>query len=196
VSHIRADRSARGKVASVSDRTRGIATQAIPQAKQAGTTAVHGVMQGVEGARGWAAPRVEGARVWAAPHLENAADAITATVAPKVSSALRSTASAVQPSRPRRTGMRRLLDWRLLLGIGAAVAAASAAAAVTMRKRYESATAAAKDAADMDAADMAPGTTPAGRTPAGRTDAPGGPTAAADETATPGVNGRATTPHH
>jgi hypothetical protein len=83
--------------------------------------------------------------------------------------------------------MRRLLDWRLLLGIGAAVAAASAAAAITMRKRYESATAAAKDAADMDvAADMPPTT----MTPVGR---PGGPTAAADDT---GVNGRSTTSRH
>jgi hypothetical protein len=92
--------------------------------------------------------------------------------------------------------MRRLLDWRLLLGIGAAVAAASAAAAITMRKRYESATAAAKDAADMDATDMTSTDMTPGRTSDGRTGAPGGPTAAADEPVTPGVNGQATTSRH
>jgi hypothetical protein len=94
-------------------------------------------MQGVEGARGWAAPR-----------LEDAADAITASVAPKVSSALRSTARTVKPAEPQKTGIRRLLDWRLLFGIGALVAAAGAAAAVMMKQRYQSATEDAKDAAE------------------------------------------------
>jgi hypothetical protein len=105
---------------------------------KAGNTAVHGVRQGVEGARGWAAPR-----------LDDAADAITATVAPKVSSALHSVAKQVKPASARKTGIRRLLDWRWLLGIGAAVAAAGTAAAMTMRKRYESATADASVAAGM-----------------------------------------------
>jgi hypothetical protein len=127
----------------MSDRARALAQQAIPQARQAGTTAVIGVRQGVEGARGWAAPRMHGA-----------ADAITASVAPKVSSALHSAAKSVEPAAPTRSGIRRLLDWRVLLGFGLAVAAASAAAAVAMRQHYETATMAAKDAAD-NAADMA-----------------------------------------
>jgi hypothetical protein len=114
-----------------------IAQQAIPQARQAGTTAVHGVVHGVEGARGWAAPRMHGA-----------ADAFTASVAPRVSSALHSAASTVEPAAPARSGFRRLFGWRLLLGVGAAVVAASAAAAIAMRQRYESATTAAKDAAE------------------------------------------------
>jgi len=97
-------------------------------------------MHGVEGARGWAAPRLEGA-----------ADAITASVAPKVSSALRSTARTVKPAAPQKTGIRRMLDWRWMLGIGALVAA-GAAAAVTMKQRYQSATADAKDAAENPAA--------------------------------------------
>lgn len=90
---------------------------------------------------------VEGAREWAAPRLEGAADAITASVAPRVSSALRSTARTVKPT-ARKTGIRRMLDWRLMLGIGAFVAAAGTAAAVTMKQRYQSATTNAKDAAE------------------------------------------------
>jgi hypothetical protein len=93
-------------------------------------------MQGVEGARGWAAPR-----------LEDAADAFTANVAPRISSALRSTARQVRPAPAGKTGIRRLLSWRWLLGIGTALAATGAAAAFTMRKRYQNATEDARDAA-------------------------------------------------
>ncbi len=134
------------------DRAIDAAAQAIPAGKRAGTTAVQGVRQGVQGAKEWAAPRVEdavlGAREWAAPRIEDAAEAVTTTVAPKVSSALLSTARQVRPSGTKRTGIRRLLDWRLLLGLGVAAAAAGAGAAVTMRRRYASATAEAKDATE------------------------------------------------
>jgi hypothetical protein len=130
---------------SLGDRARGAAAQAIPQARRAGNQAVHGVMHGVEGARGWAAPRIHGA-----------ADAFNDTLAPKVSSALHHAASSVDTAPPARSGMRRLLDWRLLLGLGAAVAAAGAAAVVTMR-RYQSATADAKDSADSLAEETAEG---------------------------------------
>jgi hypothetical protein len=134
------------------DRAKDVAAQAIPVGKRAGTTAVQGVRQGVQGAREWAAPRLNdavlGARVWAAPRLEDAAEAVDVTVAPKVSSALRSTARQVRPSEAKKTGIQRLLDWRLMLGIGVAVAAAGAGAAVTMRRRYASATAEAKSATE------------------------------------------------
>jgi hypothetical protein len=134
------------------DRAKTAAVQAVPAGKRAGTTAVHGMRQGVQDARDWATPLVEdavyGAREWAAPVLEDAADAVTGTVAPKVSSALRTTARRVRPPKVRRGGIRRLLDWRLLAGVGAAAAAAGAAAAVTMRRRYASATAEAKDATE------------------------------------------------
>jgi hypothetical protein len=104
-------------------------------------------MQGVEGARGWAAPR-----------LDSAADAISVTVAPKVSSMLHSAAKTVQPVEESKVGIRRLFSWRWMLGIGAALAAAGAATAVTMR-RYKSATADASDSAgamsDMPAPDEA-----------------------------------------
>jgi hypothetical protein len=146
------------------DRAKDAAAQALPAGKRAGTTAVQagttaaqGVVQGVQGAKEWAAPRLEdavagvgeavqGAREWIAPRLEDAAEAVTATVAPKVSSALRSTASQVRPEKSGKTGIRRLLSWRWLLGLGAVVAAAGAGTAVTMRRRYASATAAANDA--------------------------------------------------
>ena len=76
------------------------------------------------------------------------AKAVTATVAPKVSSALRSTAAQVRPEKPGKTGLRRGLNWRWLLGIGAVPAAAGATTAITMRRRYASATAEAKDATE------------------------------------------------
>ena len=136
------------------DRAKDAAVQAIPAGKRAGTTAVQGVRQGVQGAKEWAAPRLEdavqGAREWAAPRLEDAAEAVTASVAPKVSSALRTTARQVrrEGAKSGKTGIRRLLSWRWLLGVGAVIAAAGATAAVTMRRRYASATAEAKDATE------------------------------------------------
>ena len=118
----------------------------------AGTTAVQGVRQGVQNAKEWAAPRIEdavqGAREWAAPRLEDVAEAVTASVAPKVSSALRSTAAQVRPEKSGKTGIRKLLDWRWLLGVGAVLAAAGATTAITMKRRYASATAEAKDATE------------------------------------------------
>jgi hypothetical protein len=119
---------------------------------------------------------VQNAREWAAPVLEEAADAVTDTVAPKVSSALRTTARRVRPP-ARKTGIRRLLDWRLLVGVGAAAAAAGAAAAVAMRRRYASATAQAKDATE---------------SPESAGDAPSGQ--AGDPAMRSEVNGRVTAP--
>ena len=178
--------------AAIGVRAKDVAAQAIP----VGKTAVQGVRQGVQGAKEWAAPRLEdavlgarewaaprledavlGAREWAAPRLEDAADVVDTTVAPKVSSALRSTAAQVRPSGTKRTGIRRLLDWRLLLGVGAAMAAAGAGAAITMRRRYASATAEAKNATESSEDE---------RTQAGD--------AASDAAAGSEVNGRVTTP--
>ena len=165
--------------AAISERAKEVAAQAIPVGKRAGTTAVQGVRQGVQGAKEWAAPRLEdavlGAREWAAPRLEDAADVVDTTVAPKVSTALRSTAAQVRPSGTKRTGIRRLLDWRLLLGVGAAMAAAGAGAAITMRRRYASATAEAKNATEDERGTQAGDSVP--------------DTAAGSE-----VNGRVTTP--
>ena len=165
-------------MAALGTRAKGAATQAkgaatqivVPAGKRAGTTAVQGVRKGVHSARGWAAPR-----------LEDAADAVTASVAPKVSSALRSTARQVRPGgadSPAKTGIRKLLNWRWLLAIGAMAAAAGTTAAVAMRRRYASATAEAEDAT---------GTSDDKRT--ARDPESGSDTAARSE-----VNGRVTTP--
>ena len=181
MSLIKTNRTTAG-MAAIGARAKDAAAQAIPMGKRAGTTAVQGVRQGVHDAREWAAPRLEeavhGAREWAAPRLEEAADAVTATVAPKVSSALRSTARQVRPDDTRRTGIRRLLSWRWLLGVGAVAAAAGATAAVAMRRRYASATAEAKNATESPDADG--------------TSQPGAP--ADDATRRSEVNGRITTP--
>jgi hypothetical protein len=150
VSHINTDRTTAG-MAAISARAKDAAAQAVPVGKRAGTTAV----QGVQGAMDWATPRITdavlGARQWAAPRLEDAADAVTTTVAPRVSSALRATASQVRPTATTaKTGLRRVLDWRWLVGLGAVAAAAGTTAAVAMRRRYASATAAAKAATEPD----------------------------------------------
>jgi hypothetical protein len=86
-----------------------------------------GVQQGVYSARGWAAPV-----------LHNAADYTTATLAPKVSTALHSTADQVSPVDTRKRG-RSMITWSLL---AAAVLAALGAAGVIVRKRFQDAMAA------------------------------------------------------
>ena len=162
MSLIKTNRTTDG-MAAMGARAKGAAAQAVPMGKRAGTT----VVQGAAGARDWAAPRVQdakewaaprvlGAREWAAPRLEGAADAVTTSVAPKVSSALRSTASQVRPT-PAKTESRRMPDWRWMLGLGAVVAAAGTTAAVAMRRRYARATADAKDATEPDATEQAAG---------------------------------------
>jgi len=155
VSHIKTNRTT-GGMAAIGARAKDAAAQAVPVGKRAGTTAVQGARQGVHGAKEWATPRVQvavrGSREWAAPRLEGAADAVDTSVAPAVSSALRSAASQIRPTgRPAKTGLRRLVDWRWLVGLGAVVAAGGTAAAVAMRRRYASATAAAEEATEPDA---------------------------------------------
>jgi hypothetical protein len=143
------------KAAALGSRAKDAATQAVPVGKRAGSTAVRGVRKGVHGARGWAAPRLEDAAdavtATVAPKVSSAlrnADAMTATVAPKVSSALRRTARQIKPdgAKSAKTGFRRLLNWRWLLAAGAVAAAAGTTAAVAMRRRYTSATEEAKEA--------------------------------------------------
>jgi len=89
---------------------------------------------------------VQSARGWAAPRIDNAADAVTTSVAPAVSTALRATARQVSPEPPDtgKRGLGALLSLRGLLatvGVLAAIAAAAAAAAAAMRRRYQTATA-------------------------------------------------------
>ena len=121
----------------VRERARGAAAQAGPAGRRAGAAVASGTRQGVYVAREWAAPR-----------LDDAAAAVEIVVAPQVSSALRTTAAWVRPvppAPPARTGILRMLDWRWLAGIGAAVAAAGGGTAFAMRRRYANATAQAKN---------------------------------------------------
>jgi hypothetical protein len=138
-------------MAVIGARAKDAAARAVPVGKRVGTTAVQGARQGVQGTKEWAAPHVQVAREWAAPRLHDAADAVTTTVAPRVSTALHATANRVTPpDTAAQTSPRKLLDWRWLLGLGAVLAAAGGAAAVAMRRRYASATAEAKDATEPD----------------------------------------------
>jgi hypothetical protein len=165
VSQLKTNRTSSG-MAAIGARAKDVAAQAVPVGKQAGTTAVLGVRQGVQSTREWATPRVVvvvlGARQWAAPRLDGAADAITESVAPKVSTMLHSAARQVRPVEtvPAKTGIRSLLDWRWLLGIGAAAAAAGTTAAIAMRRRYAAATAEAKEATESPGEEDGPDTDP------------------------------------
>jgi hypothetical protein len=78
---------------------------------------------------------VYGARVWAAPRIERTGVAVQEQLAPRISSALTTTARRVQPRvvrSPRR--------WPLLVG-GIALLAAGGAAAAVLRQRRSSVTA-------------------------------------------------------
>ena len=90
-----------------------------------GVRVTSGVQQGVYTARRWTAPK-----------LELAADHVTKTVAPSVSSALRSTAKQVKPAEPSKG--RTALTWSLL---GAAILATAGAAFALIRYQFRAATA-------------------------------------------------------
>jgi len=108
------------------------AQTAAQQASSAAQTAAQGVNQGVR-------QGVYRARIWTAPRLESAADYTTATMAPKVSSALRVTARQLSPEDMRRKNGYSVLTWSVL---GVAVLAAAGAVAAMVRHRYRSAMAA------------------------------------------------------
>ena len=125
------------------------AQSAARTAAQTATTAAQAAAQGMNTAAQVAAANVSQgtrqgvhtARTWTAPRLESAANYVTATAAPKVSSALRSTAQQVRvaPPEPPRRSIRSVLAWTLL---GAGIAAALGAAGVVIRQRYQTAIAA------------------------------------------------------
>ena len=108
--------------AAVAARTAATAAQATAQTAASGVSS--GVQQGVYNARRWTAPR-----------LELAAEHVTKTVAPSVSSALRSTARQVKPAEPAKR--RTALTWSLL---GAAILAGAGAAFALVRYQLRAAT--------------------------------------------------------
>ncbi|HEY6495436.1 MAG TPA: hypothetical protein VIZ43_19335 [Trebonia sp.] len=157
-----------------------VATNAAQNASDAAQVAAAGLSKGLKDS-------VYTARSWAAPRLDNAADYCTATVAPKVSSALRTTARQVSPADTTSSKRSSVLTWSLL---GAAVLAAAGAAAAIMRYRYRAAIAADTEPADEEVmadstdSEAAPAST-GGTRPA--------PTMAPDQVTETSVNGRVTT---
>jgi hypothetical protein len=115
-----------------------VATNAAQNAGDVAQTAAASVNKGVR-------QGVYTARSWAAPRLEDAADYTTATAAPKVSAALRTTARQVRPVDMKSSKRFSVLTWSML---GAAILAALGAAAAVARYRYQAAIAADSETGD------------------------------------------------
>jgi hypothetical protein len=112
------------RVKNVSASSAQTAAQGVSTAAQSAAAGVNkGVRQGVYTVR-----------VWAAPRLESAAYHTTNTVAPKVSSALKTSAQQVRPVEPKKSPS--ALTWSLL---AAAVLATAGAVAALVRYRYRAA---------------------------------------------------------
>jgi trimeric autotransporter adhesin len=156
-----------------------IASNAAQNASAAAQTAAAGLNTGVK-------QGVYNARSWAAPRLESAADYCTTTVAPKVSSTLRTTARQVRPVDTTSSKRSSILTWSLL---GAAIAAALGAAAVLIRYRYRAAIAADSETADEEVLGDSTGSQPAPVTPDQDRSTASTPT---DQSADTSVNGRVT----
>jgi hypothetical protein len=176
--------AAKAAAASSAAQSAAVAAQSAAQtAAQTAATAAQAAKQGMNTAAQSAAAGVSqglklgvyNARGWAAPRLESAADYVTATAAPKVSTALRSTAQQVNPAPPPRSRMRSALTWSIL---GAAIAAALGAAAAVIRQRYQAAMAA---DTEVDEAEGTPAPADAAKTDS---------TPAAGTSTDAGVNGR------
>jgi hypothetical protein len=118
-----------------------VAANTAQNASDAAQTAATGLSAGVR-------QRVYTARSWVAPRLESAADYTTATVAPKVSSALRTTARQVSPADNASSKRNSVLPWAML---AAAILAGLGAAAAVLRHRYRAAIAADSEAAEEEA---------------------------------------------
>jgi len=127
------------------------------------------------------------ARSWAAPRLESAADYCTTTVAPTVSSALRTTARQVSPADTTRS-KRSMLTWSVL---GGSILAAVGAAAALVRYRYRAAIAADSETADEEVIADSSGRRPEPTSPDGERPTVGKP---ADQGSETSANGRVTAP--
>ena len=169
---------AAARAAAASKAAQAAAAAAQTAAQNAGQTATLAAQSAAAGVSKGVQQGVYQARGWAAPVLHNAADYTTATLAPKVSAALHSTADQVSPEDTRQKG-RSMITWSLL---AAAVLAALGAAGVVVRKRFQDAMAADSEV-DAEAVAVEETGTPADG-------------AAADTTSTStdaGVNGRVST---
>lgn len=113
-------------VGSLAGKTVPLAQQAMPLARNAGTS----VRQGAGTAIARATPMVDAARSWAAPQLEHSAQAINDTIAPMISGALISAAHRIDV--PKRKSRKR---GGMVAGVIALTAAASAATVAVLRLR-------------------------------------------------------------
>lgn len=173
-------------------RVRGVGSSAAQTAAQgissAAQTAAAGVSKGVR-------QGVYVTRVWAAPRLESVADYTTATVAPKVDSALRSTAQQIRPEDVTQKKSRSMLTWSVL---AAAVLATAGAVAALVRYRYNNSITvdAGEEFGPAGAAAAETGTTEKGAgTPAAEGSTAAGSGQADSATAADaGVNGRVSSP--
>jgi hypothetical protein len=156
-----------------------VATTAAQNASSAAKTAASGLSKGLN-------HRVYTARSWAAPRLDSAADYCTTTVAPKVSSALRTTARQVRPTDTRKSKRSSVLLWSLL---GAAVLTALGAGAAMVRYRYQAAIAADSESADEEVMADSTDSQAAPASPGGTRSPAATPTDKSTETS---VNGRVT----
>jgi hypothetical protein len=129
---------AAAKAAAASKAAQAAAAAAQAAAQNAGQTATLAAQSAAAGVSKGVQQGVYSARGWAAPVLHNAADYTTATLAPKVSATLHSTADQVSPEDTRKKG-RSMITWSLL---AAAVLAALGAAGVVVKKRFQDAMAA------------------------------------------------------
>jgi len=175
-----------GEPVSFTVRVRGFGSNAGQSAAQgissAAQTAAMGVSKGVR-------QGVYVTRVWAAPRLESVADYTTATAAPAVSSALRSTAQQVRPVDVNQKKSRSMLTWSLL---AAAVFATAGAVAALVRYRYSSSIEVdtEEEFGPVGQAGTDTGGTATQATPPAESSAAGGQSSADSESADAGVNGR------
>lgn len=128
--------------ASLGSAAQAAAQEVAQRAQTAAASANAGLRAGTHSARGWAGPRLEEAAEYttttAAPAVSAA---LTKTVAPRLSSALRTTAWQVTPPDLRRKrSLRSALAWSAL---GATVLAGAGAVATLVWRRY-------RDAMDAD----------------------------------------------
>jgi hypothetical protein len=160
-------------------RVKNVSASAAQGAGTAAQSAAVGVSKGVR-------QGVYGVRVWTAPRLESAADYTTATVAPMVSSALRTSAQQVRPEDVSRKS-RSVLTWSFA---AAAVLATAGAVTALVRSRYRAGMTAGEE-------EIAAGTAEGGTAATGTetVSAQGASGAAADSTAgaDAGVDGRVST---
>jgi hypothetical protein len=166
-----------GSASAAQTAAQGVSTAAQSAAQGVSTaaqSAAAGVSKGVR-------QGVYSVRVWAAPQLESAADYTAKTVAPKVYTALRTSAQQVRPVDQKKS--RSALTWSL---VAAAVFATAGAVAALVRYRDRASTTTGEEEFAAGAASPGTGAAETATAAEGASNAPADSTAGSDA----GVNGR------